>query len=226
MLATGTLEGKPLTMDEIVVNCYSLILGGDETSRLSMTGAVAAFLEHPHQWRALLKGEVEVSTAVEEVLRWTTPAIHFGRSALEDVPVGDRGQEIKAGDIVTLWNTSANMDEEVFADPGRFDLARTPNKHIAFGYGPHFCLGAYLGRARDRGHAHRAPRHRGHDRTERGAPPGLFEPAVRHDQPSGGPAPRLTSGTRPGRPPPTRASGASGAPAAKPRAGDGPVRGN
>ncbi|SES35227.1 cytochrome P450 [Streptomyces qinglanensis] len=147
LLATGTLEGKPLTMDEIVVNCYSLILGGDETSRLSMTGAVAAFLEHPDQWRALLDGEVEISTAVEEVLRWTTPAIHFGRSALEDVPVGDQGQQIKAGDVVTLWNNSANMDEEVFANPGRFDLARTPNKHIAFGYGPHFCLGAYLGRA-------------------------------------------------------------------------------
>ncbi|MFG3392682.1 MULTISPECIES: cytochrome P450 [Streptomyces] len=147
MLATGTLEGKALTMDEIVVNCYSLILGGDETSRLSMTGAVSAFIRHPDQWAALKSGELDIPTAVEEVLRWTTPAIHFGRSALEDVPVGDRGQVIKAGDIVTLWNNSANMDEEVFADPRRFDLARTPNKHIAFGYGPHFCLGAYLGRA-------------------------------------------------------------------------------
>ncbi|MES4903981.1 MULTISPECIES: cytochrome P450 [unclassified Streptomyces] len=147
VLATGTLEGRPLTMDEIVVNCYSLILGGDETSRLSMTGAVLAFMEHPDQWAALKSGEVSIATAVEEVLRWTTPAIHFGRSALEDVPVGDEGQVIRAGEIVTLWNGSANMDEEVFAEPGRFDLARTPNKHIAFGYGPHFCLGAYLGRA-------------------------------------------------------------------------------
>ncbi|MFD4762968.1 cytochrome P450 [Streptomyces sp. NPDC058439] len=147
VLATGTLEGRPLTMDEIVVNCYSLILGGDETSRLSMTGAVGAFIEHPDQFAALQSGRVEISTAVEEVLRWTTPAIHFGRSALEDIPVGDRGQVIRAGDTVTLWNSSANMDETVFAEPGRFDLTRTPNKHIAFGYGPHFCVGAYLGRA-------------------------------------------------------------------------------
>ena len=77
-------------------------------------------------------------------MRWTTPAMHFGRRALVDVPVRD--QVVKAGDVVTLWNSSANFDEDVFADPYTFDVARTPNKHVAFGHGPHFCLGAFLGR--------------------------------------------------------------------------------
>ncbi|RSO08911.1 cytochrome P450 [Streptomyces sp. WAC 06783] len=147
VLATGTLEGKPLTMDEIVVNCYSLIIGGDETSRMSMTGGVLALIEHPDQWQALKSGQADIATAVDEILRWTTPALHFGRTALEDIPVGTQGQVIKAGDIVTLWNDSANMDEDVFEAPERFRLDRTPNKHLSFGYGPHFCLGAYLGRA-------------------------------------------------------------------------------
>ncbi|WP_033036786.1 cytochrome P450, partial [Streptomyces rimosus] len=89
----------------------------------------------------------DIATAVDEILRWTTPALHFGRTALEDIPVGTQGQVIKAGDIVTLWNDSANMDEDVFEAPERFRLDRTPNKHLSFGYGPHFCLGAYLGRA-------------------------------------------------------------------------------
>ncbi|WP_030376743.1 cytochrome P450 family protein, partial [Streptomyces rimosus] len=117
VLATGTLEGKPLTMDEIVVNCYSLIIGGDETSRMSMTGGVLALIEHPAQWQALKSGQADIATAVDEILRWTTPALHFGRTALEDVPVGTQGQVIKAGDIVTLWNDSANMDEDVFEAP-------------------------------------------------------------------------------------------------------------
>ncbi|MFF4379833.1 cytochrome P450 [Kitasatospora sp. NPDC001547] len=143
-LATGTVDGEPLSQEEVVFNCYSLILGGDESSRMSSIGALIALSEHPDQWRALKDGTVGLETAVEEVMRWTTPAMHFGRRALTDVELGDR--TIRAGDVVTLWNSAANFDETVFADPDRFDLARTPNKHVAFGYGPHFCLGAFLGR--------------------------------------------------------------------------------
>ncbi|MDJ0382273.1 cytochrome P450 [Streptomyces sp. G-G2] len=145
VLATATIDGEPLTEQEIVFNCYSVIIGGDETSRLSMICAMRELIEHPEQWRRLKSGEVTVETAVEEVLRWVTPAMHFGRRALTDVEIG--GRQIRAGDVVTLWNSSANYDEEVFRDPEVFDLGRTQNKHVSFGYGPHFCLGAYLGRA-------------------------------------------------------------------------------
>ncbi|MCP2167078.1 Cytochrome P450 [Goodfellowiella coeruleoviolacea] len=145
VLASGVVDGEPLSDAEIVLNCYSLILGGDETSRLSMIGAVAAFLDHPEQWDALKSGRVTLESAVEEVLRWVTPTMHFGRRAVADVVVD--GELIEAGDVVTLWNTSANRDEEVFDRPGQFDLGRTPNKHLTFGYGPHFCIGAFLGRA-------------------------------------------------------------------------------
>ncbi|MFJ6694632.1 cytochrome P450 [Streptomyces sp. NPDC091272] len=143
-LATAVVDGKPLTEDEIVFNCYSLILGGDESTRMSTVGGLIALAEHPEQWRRIKAGEVTVESATEEVLRWTTPAMHFGRRAMVDVPLRD--QVIKAGDVVTLWNTSANFDEDVFDDPYAFDVGRTPNKHVVFGHGPHFCLGAFLGR--------------------------------------------------------------------------------
>lgn len=144
-LATGSVGDHPLSEEEIVFNCYSLIIGGDETSRLAMIGALPALMEHPGQWKLLKDGEVGLDTAVDEVLRWTTPAMHFGRTALERVTIG--GHTIEPDDIVVLWNSSANRDEEVFDDPGRFLLGRTPNRHLTFGYGPHFCIGAYLGRA-------------------------------------------------------------------------------
>ncbi|MFB6957517.1 cytochrome P450 [Streptomyces sp. NPDC056309] len=144
VLANSTVNGEPLSEEVIVLNCYSLILGGDETSRLSMIDAVRTLTRHQDQWRLLRDREVTLEPATEEVLRWATPAMHFGRRAVTDVEL--HGQVIAAGDIVTLWNSSANRDEEVFADPYVFDLNRSPNKHITFGYGPHFCLGAYLGR--------------------------------------------------------------------------------
>lgn len=86
-----------------------------------------------------------VDTAVEEILRWTTPALHSGRTATADTEIA--GRPIRAGDIVTVWNASANHDEQVFGDPGRLRLDRTPDKHCTFAHGPHFCLGAYLARA-------------------------------------------------------------------------------
>lgn len=144
VLATATVDGEPLTEDEIVLNCYSLILGGDESTRMSLVGGLIALAENPEQWRRLKAGEVTSDSATEEILRWTTPAMHFGRRALVDVPLRD--QVIKAGDVVTLWNSSANFDEDVFTDPYSFDVGRSPNKHVVFGHGPHFCLGAFLGR--------------------------------------------------------------------------------
>ncbi|MFJ4435755.1 cytochrome P450 [Streptomyces sp. NPDC088923] len=143
-LATATVGGEPLSDDEIILNSYSLILGGDESTRMSIIGGLIALAENPEQWRRLKSGEVTSDAATEEILRWTTPAMHFGRRALVDVELG--GRTIRAGDVVTLWNASANFDEDVFTDPDTFDVGRSPNKHVVFGHGPHFCLGAFLGR--------------------------------------------------------------------------------
>ncbi|WP_206060689.1 cytochrome P450 [Nonomuraea basaltis] len=144
ILANADVRGRPLGTDEIVFNCYSLILGGDETTRLAMTGAVLALAENPEQWQELQRGEAGLDSAVEEVLRWTTPSRHLGRLATEPVEVG--GGRIEAGDVVTVWLASANFDEREFSHSERFLLDRTPNRHLTFAYGPHFCLGARLGR--------------------------------------------------------------------------------
>ncbi|NEA98682.1 cytochrome P450 [Streptomyces sp. SID13726] len=145
LLAGSKVNGFPLDDDEIMLNCYSLILGGDETARLSMVGAALALAEHPEQWQALRRGDAGVDTAVEEMLRWTTPALHSGRTATAATEIA--GRAVGEGDIVTVWNASANYDEQVFEHPDLLLLDRTPNKHCTFAYGPHFCLGAYLARA-------------------------------------------------------------------------------
>ncbi|WP_211244276.1 cytochrome P450 [Actinospica robiniae] len=144
ILTNALIDGKPLARDEIVLNCYSLILGGEETSRLTMNDAVYTLAHDQEQWENLREGRVGLDTACDEALRWATPTMHFGRTAVERVTLN--GQEIQPGEVVTVWHTSANRDEAVFPEPDKFDLGRTPNKHLAFGYGPHFCLGAFLAR--------------------------------------------------------------------------------
>jgi cytochrome P450 len=144
LMAGAKFNGRSLPDEDIILNCYSLILGGNQTSRLAMIGAVRAFITDPGQWRALKDGQVTLESACDEVLRWTTPAMHFGRVAL--TPAELSGQPIAAADLVTLWLTSGNRDEAAFPEPDRFDLARSPNKHLALGYGRHFCIGSYLGR--------------------------------------------------------------------------------
>lgn len=144
-LANAQAEGEPLDTYDIVLNCYSLLLGGDETSRFSMIGAVHALADRPDQWEALRRGEVGLGTAAEEIVRWATPIMHIGRTATEDVTIGDT--VIRDGDIVTLWNSSANRDERVFEHPDRLDLGRSPNKHLGFGFGAHYCVGVFLARA-------------------------------------------------------------------------------
>ncbi|MFB7241919.1 cytochrome P450 [Streptomyces populi] len=144
MIAGARVGDEPMTEDDLALNCYSLILGGDESTRVTTIGALHALGTHEEQWRRLRTGGATVRTAVEEVLRWVTPAMHFARTATADLRIGPA--EVSAGDIVTLWNISANNDPAVFARPRRFDVGREHNPHLALGHGPHFCLGAFLGR--------------------------------------------------------------------------------
>ncbi|MFJ4685169.1 cytochrome P450 [Streptomyces sp. NPDC088789] len=140
----GAVDGIPLTDEEIFLNCDGLISGGNETTRHASVGGLLALLDRPDQWRAAAEAPEAMDTLVNEVLRYTSPAMHVLRTPREDVEIG--GQPVRAGEPVTVWMPSANRDETVFADPDRFDGARTPNPHLAFGSGPHYCLGATLAR--------------------------------------------------------------------------------
>lgn len=139
-----TREPLKLSQQELLLNSYSLLLGGDETSRLALVGAVKALAEWPAEWRRLQRGEVSVESAVEELLRFTSPAMHAGRTAT--TPQELAGRTIFPGQIVTVWPCSANFDAAEFAEPHRLDLGRRPNRHLTFGLGHHFCLGAQLAR--------------------------------------------------------------------------------
>jgi cytochrome P450 len=122
-----------------------LMIAGNETTRHTITHGMNALIDHPEQLRALQEDPSKISLAVEEILRWATPVLHFRRTATHDTEL--RGQQIRAGDKVVTWYISANRDESAFPDPYRFDITRSPNEHVTFGPGgPHFCLGAHLAR--------------------------------------------------------------------------------
>lgn len=144
-LVNATVDDKPLTDQQVHGYLNLLISAGNETTRNSITGGVVAFAAHPDE-RARFAADTDqlLETAVEEILRWTSPVIQFARTAVSDFDLADT--QIKAGDTVVLWYPSANRDAEAFSDPDRFDVARDPNFHLAFGHGHHFCLGANLAR--------------------------------------------------------------------------------
>ncbi|WP_033214189.1 cytochrome P450 [Streptomyces virginiae] len=136
---------RPLSDHEIVFNLNGVLSGANETIRYSAAGAVHMFAEHPDQWRLLRGlGQGGIAPAVEEILRWTTPGVHALRTAVRDTEIN--GIPVAEGARVTLWNVSANRDEDVFADPHAFRVDRRPNRHVAFGHGRHLCLGARLAR--------------------------------------------------------------------------------
>jgi cytochrome P450 len=134
----------PLSDLELLMFFSLLVAAGSETTRNAIALGMAALIDHPHQLALLAGDPSRVPVAVEEILRWSSPTLYNRRTASVDTEVG--GQRIAAGDKVTLWWASADFDEDVFDDPGRFDVTRTPNPHLAFGYGAHFCLGANLAR--------------------------------------------------------------------------------
>ena len=138
-------EGGPLTDDELLNFFMLLFPAGAETTRSAIGGGLRALMAHPEQLERLRTGGIaEMRTAIDEILRWTTPSIHKRRTATCDVSY--REHQIKAGDKVTYWEMSANRDAAVFDDPFRFDIARSPNRHVALGFGAHVCLGASLAR--------------------------------------------------------------------------------
>lgn len=121
-----------------------IIIAGNETTRTLLSGSVLVLLQHEESWRALQREPSGLPTAIEEMLRWTTPVHYFRRTAACDTEL--RGKRIRRGERVVLHYTSANFDEEAFEDSFRFDITRDPNPHLAFGWGEHFCLGAKLAR--------------------------------------------------------------------------------
>lgn len=129
--------------DELVYNCYSLLLGANVTTPHAIAATVLALIENPGEYRRIA-GAGGVELAVEEGLRWSSPANHFMRYALTDTELS--GQPVARGEPVVAWLGAANRDERVFADPYRFDVARWPNRHLAFGLGVHYCIGAPLAR--------------------------------------------------------------------------------
>ena len=146
VLATHEVEGQRLGEDDVGTFFELLVTAGIETTGAAVAHGLVALSQNPDQmaaWRSDFAAGAPA--AVEEILRWSTPVVHFRRTAVVDTRVGD--VEIAAGDKVVVFFNSANRDESVFADPFRFDLGRTPNPHLTFGGGgPHFCLGAHLAR--------------------------------------------------------------------------------
>ncbi|MEU1917710.1 cytochrome P450 [Streptomyces massasporeus] len=144
VLATARIDGAPLGAEDVILNCNNLLVGGTENTRIAASGGMLALLEHPEQWRRLAEDPALLNTGVEEILRWTSTATHIMRTAVR--PVEIHGRRIEAGDLVTFWLPSANRDETVFDEPDRFDVGRQPNRHLALGFGEHFCLGGMLAR--------------------------------------------------------------------------------
>jgi cholest-4-en-3-one 26-monooxygenase len=143
-LVQGEAEGTRLTDLEILFNCFLLIVAGQETTRNATSGGMLALIDNPEQRRRFTGDPAAMPTAIEEFLRYSSPVTHILRTAKVETRLRDN--QIKPGDRVVIWNASANRDEDVFADPDRFDITRSPNDHLAFGHGEHFCLGANLAR--------------------------------------------------------------------------------
>jgi len=144
-LINSEIQGDRLSELEFDMFMLLLTVAGNETTRNTTSWGMWALMQNPEQYAALHENPALLDVAVEEILRWASPVLHFRRTALTDTAI--HGQPIKAGDKVVMWHISANRDEDVFDDPFSFDITRSPNEHVAFGGGgPHFCLGANLAR--------------------------------------------------------------------------------
>ena len=143
LLAADDAEGG-ITNDEFETMFFLFAVAGNETLRNGIPGGMWTLLDHPDQLLRLLADPALLPGAIEEMLRFMPPVVHFRRTASRDVDFG--GRAVRAGDKVVVFHVGANRDPAVFADPDRFDIERSPNDHVTFGAGPHFCLGAHLAR--------------------------------------------------------------------------------
>ena len=144
VLGNAQINGRPLTERELAHNGLLYVGAGLETTRNAISAGLLALLDHPAELDLLLNNPALMPTAVEEILRWASPVTHFARVAMKDTELG--GKTILKGDRVVLWFPSGNRDETVFANPYAFDIRRTPNEHLAFSKGEHYCAGAHLAR--------------------------------------------------------------------------------
>ncbi len=144
VLLNAEVDGARLTEMEFDAFFLLLAVAGNETTRNLISGGLLALIEHPEQRARLLADPSLIESGVEEMLRWVTPVMYFRRTATRDTEL--RGVKIAEGDKVAMYYSSANRDEDIFPDSGRFDVGRAPNEHLAFGIGQHFCLGANLAR--------------------------------------------------------------------------------
>jgi cytochrome P450 family 142 subfamily A polypeptide 1 len=145
VLVHAEVGGQMLDDQSLIFESLLILNGGDETTRHVISGGMYELMRHPEQFQRLREDPSQIPRAVEEMLRWVTPIVNMMRTCTRDVEL--RGHRLREGDRLLLLYPSANRDERVFEDPDRFDVARDPNPHVAFGgYGNHFCLGNALAR--------------------------------------------------------------------------------
>lgn len=143
-IANAEIDGQPINEHEALSYCVTITAAGHETTASSISGGLHCFIEHPDQYTLLREQPMLLNSAVDEIFRYVSPVRNFIRTAVADQEL--RGQTIRAGDSVLMLYPSANRDEEVFDVPQSFRITRTKNPHIAFGFGPHMCLGHLLAR--------------------------------------------------------------------------------
>jgi cytochrome P450 len=144
LIANATIDGKQLPPIELLSFYYLLVVAGNETTRNATSGGLLALIQNPGELDKLRRNPRLLGSAVEEIVRFTSPVIQFCRTAARDTEL--RGVKIRAGEAACLFYPSANRDEEVFPDGDRFRVERDPNPHLGFGIGEHFCMGAHLAR--------------------------------------------------------------------------------